>query len=131
MICYLRARFLAIVILVQPAFNMGPSVSLYHVDATGLAGVHFARNLMPSNAWPPSLQIRHTSGVICSPLNRQRCQELALPLMVPDNEDTHHTAFTVTVDLHSKHGTTTGISAEQRAATVRAIANPDMEKTDF
>ena len=76
-------------------------------------------------------QIRHTSGVICSPITRTRAEELRLPLMVPENEDTHHTAFTVTVDLHQRHGTTTGISAEQRAATVRALASGAMASGDF
>jgi 3,4-dihydroxy 2-butanone 4-phosphate synthase/GTP cyclohydrolase II len=69
--------------------------------------------------------IRHTSGVICAALPGDRCDELALPLMVPPtaNEDPFRTAFTVTVDL--AEGTTTGISAADRAATLRALGSPD------
>jgi 3,4-dihydroxy 2-butanone 4-phosphate synthase/GTP cyclohydrolase II len=68
--------------------------------------------------------VRHTSGVICAALPGERCDELELPLMVtPEaNADQFRTAFTVTVDL--AHGTTTGISAADRAATLRALADP-------
>jgi len=68
--------------------------------------------------------VRHTSGVICAALPGDRCDALALPLMVPPaaNADQYRTAFTVTVDL--AEGTTTGISAADRAATLRALAAP-------
>jgi len=68
--------------------------------------------------------VRHTSGVICAALPGERCDALALPLMVPPaaNADQFRTAFTVTVDLAA--GTTTGISAADRAATLRALAHP-------
>jgi 3,4-dihydroxy 2-butanone 4-phosphate synthase/GTP cyclohydrolase II len=68
--------------------------------------------------------VRHTSGVICAALPGARCAALALPLMVPPdaNADQFRTAFTVTVDLAI--GTTTGISAADRAATLRALADP-------
>ncbi len=61
--------------------------------------------------------VRHTSGVICVALTGERCDELRLPLMVPPvaNTEAQGTAFTVTVDL--RDGTTTGISAADRAAT--------------
>jgi len=54
---------------------------------------------------------------------RIRLDALGLPLMVTENSESHSTAFTVTVDL--KHGTTTGISAADRAATIRALADPE------
>ena len=68
--------------------------------------------------------VRHTSGVICAALPGDTCDDLELPLMVPPaaNADQFRTAFTVTVDLAA--GTTTGISATDRAATLRALADP-------
>jgi 3,4-dihydroxy 2-butanone 4-phosphate synthase/GTP cyclohydrolase II len=68
--------------------------------------------------------VRWTSGVICAAMPGDRCDDLALPLMVPPaaNADQFRTAFTVTVDL--AEGTTTGISAADRAATLRALAHP-------
>ena len=68
--------------------------------------------------------VRHTSGVICAALSGDRCEALALPLMVPPatNADQFRTAFTVTVD--AAVGTTTGISAADQAATLRALADP-------
>ncbi len=75
--------------------------------------------------------VRHTSGVICAALPGERCDELALPLMVPPaaNADQFRTAFTVTVDL--AEGTTTGISAADRAATLRSLADPSATATEF
>ncbi|MFM9225163.1 MAG: bifunctional 3,4-dihydroxy-2-butanone-4-phosphate synthase/GTP cyclohydrolase II [Actinomycetota bacterium] len=66
--------------------------------------------------------IRHTSGVVCAPLTDERCDDLRLPLMVEQNTESQRTAFTDTVDLID--GTTTGISAADRAATLRALADP-------
>jgi len=68
--------------------------------------------------------VRYSTGVICAPLTDERCEELRLPLMVEQNTESQRTAYTVTVDVIE--GTTTGISAADRAATVRAIANPDV-----
>ena len=75
--------------------------------------------------------VRHTSGVICAALPPRRCDELELPLMVPpaDHADPFRTAFTVTVDL--AHGVTTGISAADRAATLRVLAHPWRRAGDF
>lgn len=64
--------------------------------------------------------LRHGSGIVCATVTEQRAHELELPLMVQDNTDLHGTAFTVTVDHVS---TGTGISAADRAATVRAISD--------
>lgn len=66
--------------------------------------------------------VRHTSGVIVAPLTGERCDDLRLPLMVEHNTESHRTAFTISVDLIE--GTTTGISAADRAATLRALADP-------
>jgi 3,4-dihydroxy 2-butanone 4-phosphate synthase/GTP cyclohydrolase II len=63
--------------------------------------------------------IRHTSGVICMPLEGPRLDELQLPLMVAHNTEMQRTAFTVSVDARS--GTTTGISAPDRATTVHTL----------
>jgi 3,4-dihydroxy 2-butanone 4-phosphate synthase/GTP cyclohydrolase II len=68
--------------------------------------------------------VRHTSGVICVGVTGDRCDELQLPLMVPTsgNTEAHSTAFTVTVDAVAD--TTTGISASDRANTLRTLADP-------
>ena len=66
--------------------------------------------------------IRHSSGYICAPMPDEVADRLALPLMVPDNRDPLRTAYTVTVD--AAEGITTGISAADRAHTVRTLADP-------
>ena len=68
--------------------------------------------------------IRHTSGVVVAPLTGERCDELRLPMMVDHNTESHRTAFTVSVDLLD--GTSTGISAADRALTIRALADPQV-----
>ncbi len=73
--------------------------------------------------------VRHTSGVICAPLTGERLDALDLPLMVAHNTESHRTAFTVSVDL--REGTTTGISAADRAATIRALADPGTLPADL
>jgi 3,4-dihydroxy 2-butanone 4-phosphate synthase / GTP cyclohydrolase II len=73
--------------------------------------------------------LRHTSGVICASLSPQRCDALQLPLMVSDNTEAQRTAFTVSVDL--ARGTTTGISAADRAATIRGLADASLGPADF
>ncbi|THH27094.1 hypothetical protein EUX98_g7093 [Antrodiella citrinella] len=65
--------------------------------------------------------IRHTSGFICIAVPGERLQELDIPMMVTENQDPKGTAYTITVDY--KHGTTTGISAHDRALTARALAH--------
>src|SRR5579872_4248867 len=73
--------------------------------------------------------VKHTSGLICAPVTEHRADELDLPLMVSANTEAQRTAFTVTVDY--RHGTTTGISAADRAATVRALIDPSARPSDF
>ena len=67
--------------------------------------------------------VRYTSGVICGVITEEIAKRLKLPMMVARNEDSHETAFTVSVDLIA--GRTTGISGEERANTLRAMANPN------
>lgn len=69
-------------------------------------------------------------GVICVPLTEFRCRELNLDMMVAHNTATHETAFTVTVDLLG-HGCTTGVSANDRAKTILALANPETKPEDL
>ncbi|MCB0447143.1 MAG: 3,4-dihydroxy-2-butanone-4-phosphate synthase [Gelidibacter sp.] len=66
----------------------------------------------------------HGRGLICTPLTEKRCKELELNPMVHNNTDPMETAFTVSVDLRG-HGVTTGISASDRAKTVKALINPE------
>jgi len=73
--------------------------------------------------------ITHTSGLICSPLMPDRLDELELPLMVPQNTESQRTAFTVAVDY--KPSTSTGISAGDRAATIRALIDPSTRPSDL
>jgi 3,4-dihydroxy 2-butanone 4-phosphate synthase/GTP cyclohydrolase II len=76
-----------------------------------------------------AFMIRHTSGVICMPLEGHRLDELQLPMMVSENTTAYRTAFTVSVD--AKRGTTTGISAGDRATTVRALIDPATRPDDL
>jgi 3,4-dihydroxy 2-butanone 4-phosphate synthase / GTP cyclohydrolase II len=76
-----------------------------------------------------AFMIRYTSGIVCVPLPGERLRELGLPLMVAENTESQGTEFTVSVDL--KLGTTTGISAADRAATIRGLANPGALSDDF
>lgn len=66
--------------------------------------------------------VRHTSGLICLPALGDRLDELQIPLMVANNTDARHTAFTVSIDFGP--GTTTGISAADRARTIGAMIDP-------
>jgi 3,4-dihydroxy 2-butanone 4-phosphate synthase/GTP cyclohydrolase II len=73
--------------------------------------------------------LNHTSGVICMPMMGDRLDELDLPPMVLDNTESNRTAFTVSVD--GRHGTTTGISAADRAATIATLIDPATRPTDL
>ena len=66
--------------------------------------------------------IRHSSGYLCAPMPAARADALDLPLMVPDSQDPRRTAYTVTVD--AANGIETGISAADRARTLRVLADP-------
>ncbi len=69
-------------------------------------------------------------GLICASLIEDRCQDLGLELMVGKNTATYETPFTVSVDLKG-HGCTTGISAEDRSKTIKALVNPDTKPEDL
>ncbi|XP_054792264.1 bifunctional riboflavin biosynthesis protein RIBA 1, chloroplastic-like isoform X1 [Prosopis cineraria] len=75
--------------------------------------------------------VKHGTGIVCVSMKEEDLERLKLPLMVnsKDNEEKLCTAFTVTVD--AKHGTTTGVSAHDRAATVLALASRDSKPGDF
>jgi 3,4-dihydroxy 2-butanone 4-phosphate synthase/GTP cyclohydrolase II len=88
--------------------------------------------IMAAEAMTPekmAFMIRHTSGVICMPVEGARLDELRLPLMVADNTESQRTAFTVSVD--ARHGTTTGISAADRSATVHALLDAATRPEDL
>jgi 3,4-dihydroxy 2-butanone 4-phosphate synthase/GTP cyclohydrolase II len=76
-----------------------------------------------------AFMIRHTSGLLCVGLTGERADELHLPLMVDDADDPCRTAFTVSVDRRA--GTTTGVSGQDRALTVRALADPATRPADL
>ncbi len=73
--------------------------------------------------------VRHTSGVICMPVVGERLDALQIPLMVAANTDHQRTAFTVSVD--ARQGVTTGISAADRASTIKAIIDPQTQPEDL
>jgi 3,4-dihydroxy 2-butanone 4-phosphate synthase/GTP cyclohydrolase II len=76
-----------------------------------------------------TLMTRHASGIITNPMPQSRLEALHLDLMVSDNSEAMRTAFTVTVD--AREGTTTGSSADDRALTMRRLADPDAKPTHF
>ncbi len=76
-----------------------------------------------------AFMVKHTTGILCVAMTRIRARELKLPLMVENNQDARRTAFTVSVDF--KDGLTTGVSATERSATVRALANTNSVAEDF
>ena len=73
--------------------------------------------------------IRHTSGIICLPALGERLDELEIPMMVSQNTDRRHTAFTISIDYH--RGTTTGISPGDRTATIKALVDPATRPDDL
>lgn len=92
----------------------------------------------------PANLFERSSGFICIALPGDRLQQLEIPMMTPDNQERHKTAYTITVDYkHGKWstwsmcyaqyvtGTTTGISAHDRALTARSLASPHTTASDF
>jgi len=74
---------------------------------------------------------KHGRGLICCALTRERADALDLPLMTDDNTDPEGTQFTVSVDAHRRFGVTTGISAQDRAETIRVLIDPDSTPEDL
>jgi 3,4-dihydroxy 2-butanone 4-phosphate synthase / GTP cyclohydrolase II len=75
-----------------------------------------------------NFMVTHGRGIVCMPVTPQRLEELRIPLMVSKNNESHGTAFAVSIDIRGR--TTTGTSAFDRAATVRAIADPELRSDD-
>ncbi|PIT69426.1 3,4-dihydroxy-2-butanone-4-phosphate synthase [Bartonella tribocorum] len=73
--------------------------------------------------------LRHTTGIVCTPMPKKEAQRFNLAPMVRDNNSAHGTQFTITVDF--KHGITTGISAHDRTLAVRNLANSNASADDF
>lgn len=76
-----------------------------------------------------AFMVRYTSGYICAPLTEPDCERLDLPPMYHTNQDRRGTAYRVTVD--AREGVTTGISAADRARTLRLLADPEARAADF
>ena len=72
----------------------------------------------------------HARGLICTPITKERAEELELPMMVTHNTSIHSTPFTVSIDLLT-HGCSTGISAYDRAQTILALAREETKPEDF
>jgi 3,4-dihydroxy 2-butanone 4-phosphate synthase/GTP cyclohydrolase II len=87
--------------------------------------------LLATQATPEKVafMVTHTTGILCVALTKSRARELNLPLMVENNEDHRRTAFTVAVDFAP--GITTGVSAVERARTVRALGEPSTTPKDL
>jgi len=73
--------------------------------------------------------LTHARGILCLAVSPERLEQLNIPLMVKDNTDRFNTPFTVSIDY--KHGTTTGVSASDRAATIKAVIDPKSRPDDF
>ena len=84
-----------------------------------------------SKATPEAVafMIRHTSGILCTPILQELASKLHLDPMVAHNDAPMSTAFTVSIDY--REGLTTGISAEERAATIQALTNSNVSSADF
>jgi 3,4-dihydroxy 2-butanone 4-phosphate synthase / GTP cyclohydrolase II len=78
-----------------------------------------------------NFMITHARGLICVPLTPARCQALGLPQMTEHNSESHETAFTISVDAAARFGVSTGISAADRAATVRVLIDPVTAPADL
>ena len=77
-----------------------------------------------------AFMVANTTGIVCAPLTGALTEALDLPQMVSDNTESHHTAFTVSVDA-ADPAVTTGASAQDRACTVRALASPHASSHSF
>ena len=86
-----------------------------------------ARNITPEII---NFMVTHGRGLVCATLVEDRCDELGLDLMVQSNSAAYETPFTVSVDLIG-HGCTTGISASDRAKTIKALIDPDIKPEEL
>jgi len=88
--------------------------------------------VMPASLVTPeaiNFMSKYGRGLICMPITRERCEQLGLRLMVTDNREAHHTKFTVSID--AARGITTGISAADRARTIRDAVAADARPAHF
>jgi len=76
-----------------------------------------------------NFMLRYGRGVLCAPITEERCEELELDMQVSSNTSIYETPFTVTVDL--LENCTTGVSMHDRAATIKALANPELKPGDL
>jgi len=86
-----------------------------------------ARNITPEMV---NFMLSHGRGVLCAPVEEDRCRALELEMMVSSNTSLHQTPFTVSVDLLG-HGCTTGVSTHDRAKTLQALAKVSAKASDF
>jgi 3,4-dihydroxy 2-butanone 4-phosphate synthase/GTP cyclohydrolase II len=86
-----------------------------------------ARNITPEMV---NFMLSHGRGVLCAPVEEDRCRALELEMMVTSNTSLHQTPFTVSVDLLG-HGCTTGVSTHDRAKTLQALAKTSIKASDF
>jgi len=78
-----------------------------------------------------NFMLRHGRGVLCLPMTRERCERLNLPLQTSPNTTRYGTAFTVSVDAHSRFGVTTGVSAKDRETTIAVACADDTQPGDL
>jgi 3,4-dihydroxy 2-butanone 4-phosphate synthase/GTP cyclohydrolase II len=76
-----------------------------------------------------NFMVKHGTGIVCVPMEQERLDQLGLPLMAPESADTMGTAFTISVD--AREGTSTGVSAADRARTVRALVDANTRPRDL
>jgi 3,4-dihydroxy 2-butanone 4-phosphate synthase/GTP cyclohydrolase II len=76
-----------------------------------------------------NFMVRYARGLVCAPMTGERLDELKIPMMVSENTSAHCTAFTVSVE--AKHNVTTGISAHDRAHTIKVLVDPDSKPQDI
>lgn len=86
-----------------------------------------ARNITPEMV---NFMLSHGRGVLCAPIEEDRCRALELEMMVTSNTSLHQTPFTVSVDILG-HGCTTGVSAHDRAKTIQALSFTSAKASDF
>ena len=85
-----------------------------------------AEKVMPESI---NFMVRYARGLVCAPMTGERLDELKIPMMVSENTSAHCTAFTVSVE--AKHNVTTGISAHDRAHTIKVLVDPDSKPQDI
>ncbi len=78
-----------------------------------------------------NFMLKYGRGVLCLPMSFERCEALNLHLQTPHNTTRFATAFTVSIDAHSRFGVTTGVSASDRAKTIEVACAPDTRPTDL